>query len=493
MKLSLPAIAFAFFLASSQSSSNSCFAFSVVRPSSSRKEQQQQQRATFVTTKLYFQQEPQQDPRILPTTTKTIRTDQNNKNNDDVDDGFATRSIQELTKMLEALEAINNECTEEGNQTKQSCDVRAMDQRLELIERLNYQIATKRFRKARLEQCLANPSECSLEEALVMKLDLENLNNLCTEEGNQTDDECDPEQMTERAELIQQVEALASKIIENDNANRSDDLMEQRVQDCLANPQHYDLEEMTTMLLDLEALNFRCTEEGNQTDEECDPDAIDERSAMFQAMEKLAFQVDVKRIDWGKIDACLAASDDDGCSVDELTRMLHDLETIQYSCSEEGNQTNQECSLEAKEQRDIYIERLTTKIANRLDAQAQECTMLTDHDDDASFYSLGSSTSSSLSSPCTIAELKATLNELEALQYSCSEEGNQTKPQCSLEQRAERESLMENLRLEIELAEKDLLLEALQQQNLVLLQQQQKQNQQHGLVLSNGGDEEFQI
>jgi hypothetical protein len=62
-----------------------------------------------------------------------------------LEEGTSTTSVEEMTRMMENLERINYECTEECHQTDAACDIEVQAEREELIEKLGYAINTTRI------------------------------------------------------------------------------------------------------------------------------------------------------------------------------------------------------------------------------------------------------------------------------------------------------------------------------------------------------------
>ena len=190
-----------------------------------------------------------------------------------------------------------------------------------------------------------------------------------------------------------------------------------------------------TMLNDLEAVQFECTEEGNQTNSECDVEVKAEREAL---MLKLTRRIAKSRTDVDKVKAYLESPEP--CSVDAMMTMLHDLEAVQNECTEEGNQTNTECDIDLKAERETLILKLSRRIAkSRTDVdQVKKC----------------------VEEPglCSVHDMVTMLHDLEAVQFECTEEGNQTNTECDVMVKAEREALIEKLTLQIEMAQEQEIL-----------------------------------
>lgn len=100
--------------------------------------------------------------------------------------------------------------------------------------------------------------------------------------------------------------------------------------------------------------------------------------------------------------------------------MLIYLEELQSVWTEEGNQTNQECDIVVKAQRDVWIRKLEHKISDPMTLLRTKLKQGT--------HSLG--------------ELTDMLHILESQTDLCTEEGNQTNDKCDVIAKAKREDLM---------------------------------------------------
>ena len=335
-------------------------------------------------------------------------------------------SVDAMMAMLQDLEAVQFECTEEGNQTNTECDIDLKAEREALILKLSRRIAKSRTDVDKVKACLESPEQpCGVAAMVTMLNDLEAVQFECTEEGNQTNTECDIDLKAEREALILKLSRRIAK-------SRTD---VDKVKACLESPEPCGVEAMMTMLNDLEAVQFECTEEGNQTNSECDVEVKAEREAL---MLKLTRRIAKSRTDVDKVKAYLESPEP--CSVDAMMTMLHDLEAVQNECTEEGNQTNTECDIDLKAERETLILKLSRRIAkSRTDVdQVKKC----------------------VEEPglCSVHDMVTMLHDLEAVQFECTEEGNQTNTECDVMVKAEREALIEKLTLQIEMAQEQEIL-----------------------------------
>ena len=128
--------------------------------------------------------------------------------------------------------------------------------------------------------------------------------------------------------------------------------------------------------------------------------------------------------------------DHESCTLSELTDMLHFLESQTNSCTEEGNQTMDECDIVAKAEREELIELLETQIVFQQEKASKSTELCLQ-------YKL-----------CDPVKLVKTYAELEVLYNLCTEECNQTRSFCSLEAKDQRDEMMAKLEYELNLAKK---------------------------------------
>jgi hypothetical protein len=198
-------------------------------------------------------------------------------------------------------------------------------------------------------------------------------------------------------------------------------MIEDQVKACVDGDVAFTIKQMKVLLHALESLNIQCTEEGRQTDDECDISRKDQRDDLAR---KLQHKTQIRNcLDTGK------------CTLGELTHMLASLEKQNDLCTEEGHQTEDECDVLIKTEREDLMELLAEQITVKQSESAKKTKMCMQ-------YKL-----------CDTSALRKTLEDLEELTSICTEEGNQTRSFCSIEVKAQRDELMEQLGHELELAE----------------------------------------
>ena len=189
--------------------------------------------------------------------------------------------------------------------------------------------------------------------------------------------------------------------------------IETRVQAAMASA---DLTQMKKLLTEMYHLQDACTEEGNQTDQECDIIVKEKREVLMKSLEEKIASVfmttamtvmamsrsDAPPTLEDQVQTCI--SNTRSFSLEEMKSMLNRLEELQSGCTEEGNQTNQECDIVVKAQRDACIRKLESKIDSPLAQMRSELEQGKSH-------SLG--------------ELTDMLHFLEHQTDACTEEGNQ--------------------------------------------------------------------
>jgi len=282
--------------------------------------------------------------------------------------------------------------------------------------------------EAQAKHCLLT-SSCDVEYMSMLLGQLEDVQNNCTEEGNQTDDACDVALKAEREALIYALEEKITNTVASTMVMfmSTSPTAEDQVRACLDGSIVLTMKQMEALLQELETLNNDCTEEGRQTLDECDVAVKAERDALAKKLERK-----ISSPDMNQIQNCLETGK---CSLRELTHMLSMLEKHNYLCTEEGNQTNDECDVFVMGERLELMEVLSEQITKK----QSESIVKTKN---AMHYKL-----------CDTTSLTKTLQDLEELTSLCTEEGNQTRSFCSIEVKAERDDLMEQLRHELELAE----------------------------------------
>lgn len=288
--------------------------------------------------------------------------------------------------------------------------------------------------EARVRACLAAP-ENNIPGMMGLLEELEALQNACTEEGNQTLDECDVTQKDARdawkaALEARLTKAAASAMVAYVKATQGSLALKEEVMAYLSEDSTATTAQMEALVASLEALNYDCTEEGNQTNEECDVTLKEERDSWIKQLE-----AGIQNPSATRIRARLDATTDQEIDLGDLTRMVAALERETDACTEEGNQTNEECDVWAKADREDLLLRLEERILARQAESARRTNQCLK-------YSL-----------CDTAALQKTLRDLEALGNLCTEEGNQTRSFCSLEAKAQRDDLAARLEHELDLAQ----------------------------------------
>eukprot|EP00980_Cylindrotheca_fusiformis_P004747 scaffold1008_cov124-Cylindrotheca_fusiformis.AAC.15 len=259
--------------------------------------------------------------------------------------------VQSMTMLVQELEALQNTCTEEGNQTLDECDVAMKDERDVWIHELEQLISSAAV-NTMVMFLSSTSSSSSLEEEVQARLEddkssLQDLKALlakleakhyeCTEEGNQTLEECDLSVKADREHLIRQLE----RKIQNPSLAQ--------IQASLG--QTDDLSELTHLLSVLEYQTNMCTEEGYQTSDQCDLAEKEQRAELMQLLEEKITLTQTQTAQ--KTRHCMSYQ---LCNTQRLSKTLMDLEELSSMCTEEGNQTRSFCNLEAKEEREVLME-----------------------------------------------------------------------------------------------------------------------------------------
>jgi len=228
-----------------------------------------------------------------------------------------------------------------------------------------------------------------------MQEELETINNRCTEEGTQTNPECDVELKDERDYAILQIQLILNERTGKNSKLKYVDM--EKVREMAAKPWIYPLGTIRKQIEAMEILNCECTEDGNQTDPVCDVQLKDERDAAIETLtlymksveamletegivkddskrkpDKIPVDSEICRdaraedqaeamvFDMGEIRDCV---DHPGSkSLVEMQAMLAQLEAAHNACTEEGTQTNPECDVEVKAERDVLMESLVSMI-----------------------------------------------------------------------------------------------------------------------------------
>jgi len=319
-------------------------------------------------------------------------------------------SIEAIRALLQELEAVQNDCTEEGNQTKDECDITRKEKRDAWIGALEDYIeafdavmdasagvaddddrdddgrddasvapiaasailpsaaSSSDSLEAQVRACLETSSvratvttttsrPLTLVHVLDMRRSLEDLQNECTEEGNQTEDECDVVRVEERQSLLIELDEMLetptldlvqATLDQLDDPNGDGGTSEVSPNDWLSHFARWFqvLEEQTNL----------CTEEGHQTSDMCRVDIADRRSSLLLRLEGRidGFQAQATR-------SC-CCSEYQLCDAEALERTYDSLEELESLCTEEGNQTRSFCSLESKEERLALMGRIAHQL-----------------------------------------------------------------------------------------------------------------------------------
>jgi L-rhamnose mutarotase len=305
--------------------------------------------------------------------------------------------------------------------------------------------------EARIKDCLMKGS--NVEDTTMLLKELEDLLHACTEECNQTKDECDVFMKDQRDVWIKALEdqissaAVSTMVMSLSSATKSkfstplvppssSPLLEARIKDCLM--EGCNVEDTTMLLKELEDLLYACTEECNQTNDECDVFMKDQRDVWIKSLEDQisSTAVSARPISLSSATKSSATSleeqvkacwNDDNASkltLQDLKTLLVKLEAKHYECTEEGNQTLDECDLTVKADREHWIKQLERAIQNPSLQQIQ---------------------ASLEQGNCDLSELPHLLAVLEHQSNLCTEEGHQTSDVCDLAQREQRTELMQVL------------------------------------------------
>jgi len=251
------------------------------------------------------------------------------------------------------------------------------------------------------EPKVAEEVDINLESLSVPQLqeiynELEKMNEGCTEDCTQTNAECDIVVKDERDVLMIQIQSIIQERSVEDALSTVVDM--ELVHSILHTPWTYPLNEIKTIVLQLESLNYQCTEEGHQTNAACDIQLKDERDGAIETLNVYMKSVQTLVADATSAAAASTAAsthkekeetpvviekkkrssaystfdmDDihDCClhnpgsrSLDTMKAMLTQLESETNACTEDGTQTNPECEIELKAERDALMEVLVHQI-----------------------------------------------------------------------------------------------------------------------------------
>lgn len=231
-----------------------------------------------------------------------------------------------------------------------------------------------------------------------MHLELETLNAACTEEGTQTNPECDVDLKDERDHAIVQIQNTIQERTGKNSRLAHAFVDMDSVRNMTERPWTHPLSTIRKRIAAMELLNCECTEDGNQTDPVCDVQLGDERDAAIETLSQyvksveamLATEVlddekstrrrgpplapagicrDARAGDDSDNDAVFGMGEIRDCvdhpgsrSLVAMQSMLGQLEAAHNACTEEGTQTNPECDVEVKAERDVLMESLVSMI-----------------------------------------------------------------------------------------------------------------------------------
>lgn len=304
-----------------------------------------------------------------------------------------------IQALIQELEDLQNDCTEEGNQTNEECDIALKETRDKWTKSLEHTLTTLQAKEAtaiktsiplatntilpsvtsswssepleaQIQSCLQTASvqatvttttsqPLTLFHVLKMRQSLEDLQNDCTEEGNQTNDECDVLRMEERQGLLLELDQTLSSPslelaqatldqLELDNTAESDS--------SSIGPNDW-LSHFTQWLLVLEEQTNLCSEDGHQTSQMCDVELMERRSQLTLRLEDSIAQFQKQTVK--ATQNCLQYQ---LSNTPALQKTYANLEELELLCTEEGNQTRSFCSLDSKEERQALMEQINHQL-----------------------------------------------------------------------------------------------------------------------------------
>ncbi|CAJ1960666.1 unnamed protein product [Cylindrotheca closterium] len=294
-------------------------------------------------------------------------------------------SMDSIQALVQELELIQNNCTEEGNQTTEECDIFLKEKRDMWIKALEEYMITLEAKEstavplstsfilpsvtlssepieAQVLSCLKTASvqatvttttsqPLTLFHAVSMRQSLEDLQNECTEEGNQTKDQCDVVRMEERKGLLIELDQMIS-FPSLSLVQATLDQLDQDVDSSIA-PNDW-LSHFTQWLSVLEEQTNMCSEDAHQTSQMCDVQAMEWRSRLTLRLEDYISQFQTETVK--ATQNCLQYQ---LCNTQALLKTYSNLEELELLCTEEGNQTRSFCSLESKEERQALMEQIS--------------------------------------------------------------------------------------------------------------------------------------
>jgi len=182
-------------------------------------------------------------------------------------------SLLEITRIVNSMENLNYECTEDATQTNVYCDVQLKDERDAAIETLTMYMTS--------------------------------VQNLVSEATKKQDNE----QQQAQAVTTTASASSASVVVAVSFFDMDD------IRDCVNNPGSKSVEVMQTMLSQLEAAHNACTEDATQTNAECDVEVKAERDIF---MESLVSQIHDAKICMNQIKAFASQDNIDSLAIDDV-------------------------------------------------------------------------------------------------------------------------------------------------------------------------------
>jgi len=292
-------------------------------------------------------------------------------------------TMGQLQQMYGELEKKNEACTEDSTQTNPECDIQLKDERDVAMMKITYvlqdrtaELALSRVVDMELVKSIVKqPWTYPLEEIKSTIQSMESLNCQCTEEGNQTNLACDVQLKDERDAAIETLtlymhsvhnlvadanatreeeEKARNRKQQEEEARKRKNLLEKQerslyahvevafdmsaIQDCVRNPGSKSIEVMKAMLTHLEAQTNACTEDGTQTNAECDIEIKAERDSL---MESLVSQIHDAKICLNEIKAFATTNNINQMAIDDvMTTVMNTMKTIPNLSSSSSKKKN---------------------------------------------------------------------------------------------------------------------------------------------------------
>jgi len=209
-----------------------------------------------------------------------------------------TFPLEEIQATIQSMESLNCQCTEEGNQTNMACDVQLKDERDAAIETLTLYLHS-------VHNLVADANEKTLAAA--------------HEEEEARNRKQQEEEARKRKNLLEKQERSLYARVEVAFDMGA-------IQDCVRNPGSKSIEVMKAMLTQLERDTNACTEDGTQTNAECDIDMKAERDAL---MESLVSQIHDAKICLNEIKAFANDNNINQMAIDDvMNTVMNTMKTI---------------------------------------------------------------------------------------------------------------------------------------------------------------------